>query len=730
MIGRPAIKASFHPEVVDGEGVFLLSERGYFLLRGALYCRLAPLLDGTLAVDEIVERLAGDAAAANVYFALATLEEKGYIAEAGGAPPEATAFWQSLGLDAQRALSLVRDATVAVERFGSIAADSADSFAEALGRMDVRVAPRGELAVALTDDYLAEGLSDFDAAALAARRPWMLVKPVGAVLWIGPVFRPGATGCWECLAHALRQNRRIETYVQQRTGRTQPFPVSRAALTSTIAAALHLAAVETVKALASDSPVEDARLVTIDLATLESQAHVLVRRPQCARCGAGPEPPGRPALPLRLESRPKRFTSDGGHRTRSPGETFAAYEGHVGPILGAVSSLRRYSRGDRHLMNVYVAGQGIGREPSDLNTLRQGLRTQSCGKGATESQAKASALCEALERYSGILQGDERKLRASLRSLGARAIDPNASMLFSETQYARRRDADPRTPRAQFVPAPFDADAEIDWTPVWSLTRDEARYLPTEYCFYGPVSEGATSPADSNGCAAGNTLEEAILQGFLELVERDGVALWWYSRAPRPAVDLESFDEPHVRELQRLYRELGRELWVLDVTSDLGIPTFAAVSHRYGEGPEELAFGYGAHLEARLALLRALSELNQMISTVREGAAEAERLAKHPYVAPSRERPRVKSDYARNWSEDLRDDVVFCRAAVEREGLEMLVLDQTRPEIGLPVVKVVVPGLRHFWPRFAPGRLYDVPVRLGWIPARLEEHELNPIPAF
>jgi len=60
----------------------------------------------------------------------------------------------------------------------------------------------------------------------------------------------------------------------------------------------------------------------------------------------------------------------------------------------------------------------------------------------------------------------------------------------------------------------------------------------------------------------------------------------------------------------------------------------------------------------------------------------------------------------------------------------MLVLDQTRPEIGLPVVKVIVPGLRHFWTRFAPGRLYDAPVRLGWLERPLAETDLNPIPMF
>ena len=60
----------------------------------------------------------------------------------------------------------------------------------------------------------------------------------------------------------------------------------------------------------------------------------------------------------------------------------------------------------------------------------------------------------------------------------------------------------------------------------------------------------------------------------------------------------------------------------------------------------------------------------------------------------------------------------------------MLVLDQTRSDIGLTVAKVVVPGLRHFWARFAPGRLYEVPVQLGWLETPRREEELNPLPVF
>ena len=92
--------------------------------------------------------------------------------------------------------------------------------------------------------------------------------------------------------------------------------------------------------------------------------------------------------------------------------------------------------------------------------------------------------------------------------------------------------------------------------------------------------------------------------------------------------------------------------------------------------------------------------------------------------------PRKAHAYAYAQRNDLRDDVCACVDLAHNHGLETLVLDQTRPDIGLPVVKVIVPGLRHFWKRWGPGRLYDVPAALGWLPQRCREESLNPIPMF
>jgi ribosomal protein S12 methylthiotransferase accessory factor YcaO len=99
-----------------------------------------------------------------------------------------------------------------------------------------------------------------------------------------------------------------------------------------------------------------------------------------------------------------------------------------------------------------------------------------------------------------------------------------------------------------------------------------------------------------------------------------------------------------------------------------------------------------------------------------------------PYLAPSG--TRVAADFHYQALDDLGDELDGFLRLVERLGLEMLVLDQTRPEVGMPVIKVVVPGLRPAHARLAPGRLYDVPVTMGWLGAPKGEAELNPRAVF
>jgi ribosomal protein S12 methylthiotransferase accessory factor len=283
------------------------------------------------------------------------------------------------------------------------------------------------------------------------------------------------------------------------------------------------------------------------------------------------------------------------------------------------------------------------------------------------------------------------------------------------------------------VAEPFDPGAAIDWTPAWSLSRGERRYVPLAYCYAEapPESGIAYCQPGGNGVAAGNCLEEAILQGLLELVERDAAGMWWYSRAPRPAWDLDSFGDAWFDALRGEYARLGWDVWTLDLTHDLGIPVCAALAR--DPAADRFAIGFGCHLDAHLAVQRALTELNQLFDpeSHRRAPWDVERLSTRAFLCPDPEVPCTRAGARpRLGGDDLGSDVDACVGRLGELDLEVVVVDKTRPDIGLSVAQVIVPGLCHFWPRFGHARLYRIPVELGWVREPLVEGALNPVPLW
>jgi len=747
MVNRPRFRRHHHVEIFPPDKVFFLSEAGCLLL-GAQSCALvAQAIDGRRTAREIAAVLADSVKREQVYYVLALLETKGYIEEAiDTEQDEATgALWNFLGVDAATAVARLASTPVAVLGAGEV---PLEQLRARLAETGIHVAGEDEAAlrVVLADDYLQDGLGTVNARALADGKPWLLAKPNGVFVWIGPIFTPGRTGCWRCLAQRLSANREVERLFHDQKGRTAPF-LARPALPATISTALGMVVSEVFKwvVTGSDAPL-DGKLVTLDTVRLDMQSHTLIRRPQCPTCGDATLQ-ARMMGPIEFQSLRKTWLLDGGHRATSPEETLRRLEPHVSPLTGVVNKLVRITDPTDLLQHVYVSGSNIATRSYSYDFFRSTMRSRTAGKGMSDLQAKVSAAGEAIERYSGAWRGDEPRKHASARDLGEQALHPNSCMLFSDTQFRERDQWMARNHPFQRVPLRFRDDAVLDWAPLWSVSRKQVRYLPHEYCYYAvPIAEELHfCLPDSNGNAAGNTREEAVLQGFLELVERDAVGIWWYNRIRRAAVDLDSFDDPYMQKLRAFHVSIHRDLWVLDVTSDLGIPAFVAVSRRNDKPMEDIVFAPAAHLDAQLGVQRALTELNQLVSAVhnvdKDGYTfddeasvawwKSATLANQPYLVPNDRAPlRRCADFASTWSVDLRDDLLRCQALVESRGLEMLVLDQTRPDIGLPVVKVLVPGLRHFWTRFAPGRLYDVPVAMGWQQRPLAESELNPVAVF
>ncbi|GLQ53947.1 TOMM precursor leader peptide-binding protein [Devosia nitrariae] len=744
---RPQLKRKYHVEYVNGEGIFLLAEREKFVLEGSSLFHIVPLLDGTRSVDAIVETVGPWVAPQEAYDALNVLLREGHLVDGDTAAPKtAAAFWSEFDVDTRFLPSFLSSCSVEVHAVGDV---DPTSLRGTLANAGLRLDGAGVAGIAVVDDYLRPELAEINRHCLERRMPLLLVKPVGVLLWIGPLIVPGRTACWTCLEARLSANREVESYVEAKSGRPGPFPVSNARFGLGELQANTMAATQFLRWLVTGSnPAIESRFLVADQVSFSFSFHDVVRQPHCSACGS-PGITSRAGSPIVLSESAAYRQSNAGLRSEAPEVTFERLKHHISPYSGVVSHVEPAMWHAAGPIRSYVAGHNFALKSDQIWFLKDGLRTRSSGKGWTDAQAKTSALCEALERYSGVFRDDNPRLVSTYTALGEDAVDPRTAMLFSDRQYQEREAWQARNSRFQVVPLPFQEDHPISWTPLWSLSRQCVRYLPTSYVYYNfPYKqEPFFCWADSNGAAAGRTLSEAILQGLFELIERDAVCLWWYNMVRRPGVDLNAIDDDHISQMKDFYAGVGREFWVLDLTADLGVPVFVAISRRISGPTEDIMMGFGAHLDARIALTRALTELNQFIPALLNVAPDgttayalgdneaihwwtSATIANQPYLEPARGKKTVAGDRSRPPVGQTDEILAEILARLDRAGHEVMVLDQTRPDIDLCVVKVVAPGLRHFWARFAPGRLYDVPVKLGWRDSATREGDLNPIPMF
>lgn len=753
-------KRHLRAHVVHGEAVYLLSERGATSVQGPSIELLAPLLDGTRDLAALRRDVPAGMAPAEAGSIVMRLVEAGLVTLREPIEPELAAeaptlaYWEAAGLDPARAVRRTRTTRVQTITTGDTADGPLAAALCAAGLTVIQGSTESldldtDLSVVLCDDYLDTALARVDALHRAAGRPWLLAKTGGTQLWLGPVFDPGAgTACWHCLAHRLRGHRQAETRLRALVDEREPLTPPEVSLPTLGAAALHMVTLEAVKWAAGLRHDGQRTVWTLDSLDLGGRRHELRRRPQCPACGDVTLMSEQAKRPVTIGMRLKASRSGGGHRSMTPEAVLRTYEHLISPVTGVLKEITRDTRGPENF-NSFRAGPNLAlTTPRGFEQMRSTLRAENGGKGITPLHGRVSALCEAIERHSGYFHGDEERVVGTYRDLREQAIHPNECLLFDERQYADRVTWNASHSSFQYVCAPFDETAVTSWTPVWSLTESRQRLLPTGMLYFDVPAEygGGSLCADSNGNAAGASIEDALLQGLFELVERDAVALWWYNQTQAPGVCLDSVADPWIDGLRETHAGLNREVWVLDVTSDLGVPTMAALSRRTDKEREDIMFGFGAHTDPKVALIRALTELNQLMPAVVDAGDDATYGWSDPdavhwwrtatfdsmaYLRPDPAVPaRTLADYDNRPNDDLSRDIAMIQHKLAASGHDVLVLDQTRPDIGLPVVQAIVPGLRGFWARFAPGRLFDVPVKLGRLNRPTAYEDLNPIPLF
>lgn len=707
---------SFH-QIETGRAI-LLHETQSISLSGELYVQVLSKID--LHCSDVITTLEPKFSSAETCYALHYLEGNGYITPRDDA--HHYSWWPAI--ERGNDVSTIFQNPISVE---SPSVPYKELMLNALtnaGLTNIVTTKDSNVTLILCNDYLEPEVTESQKSAFEQGTSYCFpVKLSGTILWLGPLLKKSQKPCWNCLIKALRKNRPIENYLSENAGKLILPKYQTSAVSLQLG--INMAIMQLVRKMIHHSD-GDSELITMNTGDLSIEKHCIRIRPQCEVCGNPLLFSQQVNSPVELHDIPRSFTGNGGYRNVAPETTWENYKHLVSPLTGIISHIDKYHKKNHQLRPVWKATYFINPCHRDIERDER-FASNSFGKGTTTEQARASALGEAIERYSFLYTGEER-IRDTYNKLKPFAIDPEALQHFSARQYASR-DKFNTLKSPQKIPLPFDPDKELSWMPVWSLTTNSLRYVPLQHCFSltPTVPDENMCTFSSNGSAAGNCLEEAILQGLLEVVERDATAIWWYNRIPRPEINLESFHDSYFNDIKKHYHELGWDVWILDITSDLQIPAVVAMARN--DTGRHFTVGLGCHLTMHLAIQRAITEMHQIFDPygTSDPVWKVDEIENPSFLYPAN-RDSVHSE---NWAlppeRTLKYDILDCVERVQKAGMELLVLNYTRPDIGVPAVKVFIPGLRHFWKQLGPGRLYSVPVQMGWLDMELTEDQLNPV---
>lgn len=589
-----------------------------------------------------------------------------------------------------------------------------------------------ELVVLLVDELFDSRIEAF----CAEQQNYLVIKISGENFAISPAF---ISDCyhyrWPEFSERLAQNQPVRIsfsrcYPQQ----AGPLPIGKNGHSNKISEGQWLNELSSlINLLMTEqlTPQTQAHLLTVAVDWQQPQLSEFARHPVVFAAKNAKSLELQIQQPIKLTECLSVFDKDGGSRSLTPDQTVAKLEPLIDAMTGVINyvdTLKSFA-GDP----IKIFGTAFFKTPTkrQLQQIDNNSFTQSClGKGVSHIQSKASALCETIERYNAHYRGDVKGRLMSQSQLSSQLPCVGFSELLPYSESQLRLFADSNHPESKRKQAALVYnDQPVRWLPTWSLRDERQVWVPLSLCFSQvPYDDEQFGRWSSNGCAAGNSIEEAILQALLELIERDAAAIWWYNRVPRASFDLTRLDADNFAELERSLSH-SHEFWVLDITTDVGIPAMVAIGrHKENNG---YIMGMGCHIRPELAAQRALTELCQLIPIRDQNDApfDFDAMVESDYLHPDTSVQSMISEQLladKISDKDIKHQVEFVVSRLSLLGFDTLVLDYSRDFIPLKTAKVFVPGLTHIWPQLANSRLYQAPVEWGLTSSVLDESQLNP----
>ena len=320
------------------------------------------------------------------------------------------------------------------------------------------------------------------------------------------------------------------------------------------------------------------------------------------------------------------------------------------------------------------------------------------GKGISKDHAKASAMMEGFERYSAEKQESDDTIFATPNEIGEKGeyIEPKSLNLPQKFEKADL------------------GDTKFEWNLAHDIITGNDYYFLSNAVFH-PYNHDSDVESlfksNTNGLASGNVLEEAILHGIFEVIERDAWSIFEMTHKNYSQINIDSIESDLINEIIDKFESQGIKIKLMDFTADINIPTIAAsADDTVTRDAGLLTLGIGTHLDPEVAILRALTEVAQSRATQINGAREDTVRADFAREAGYERMKRINKYYFRQEEEQINlsdienksttsidEDIDIVKEELIANDIKhVLYTNLTRPEVDVSVVRVIIPEMEVY----------------------------------
>ncbi|GGH19959.1 TOMM precursor leader peptide-binding protein [Paenibacillus segetis] len=605
--------------------------------------------------------------------------------------------------------------------------------------------PSVDLVLVLQDEDNSSFFYEADQMLRPRGMPWLCAYVSLGEGIIGPLIVPGKSGCFQCaetrLSLAGSNRKEVEDYLKKLVSEDYVLDYTTEISSAGASYMAHIISAETEKVLRGDRANCEDHLYLVNLSHLSSTIHYVLPIGTCSVCGQLHDD----SAELAKISLQKCLKQGNSYRSRSMSD--------LKKVL-----LKDYWDSRTGIFNDKKWGLASTFASAAINLPLGFYDEVTGGHSHSYVNSELAGILEGLERYCGVTpRGKETNVEGSYSQLKDIAFNPSTVGFHAEEQFEQ--------PDFPFIP--YDPDSPMEW--VWGYSFVEARpiLVPNLLAYYSMGDVGGFVYEISNGCAVGGSLEEAILYGILEVVERDSFLMTWYAKLQVPRLDIKSSgDSELILMALRLEAVTGYELSLFNTTMENGIPSIWALAKGRSEHNVNLICSAGAHLDPLRAAKSAIHELAGMIPMaerrLKERRLEAEAMLDDSFLVQQMEdhsllyslpqaeerlhflldernpiRTFAEEFHSLPWQEDLTEDLKQILSVFHSLQMDVIVVDQSSSETlrnGLRCVKVLIPGMlpmtfgHHLTRLIGLNRVLDVPMQLGYADRRLTPQELNPYP--